>query len=92
MPLRVIGVLGPPWIAFFADGKFKKFAVQGGSPVTLCCAPESQRMPSSSGANWGDDGNIIAAVNFGTTGLVRILSGGGAPTPVTVSPNLYQSM
>jgi serine/threonine-protein kinase len=27
------------WIGFFADGKLKRVAVQGGSPVTLCDAP-----------------------------------------------------
>jgi serine/threonine-protein kinase len=39
------------WIGFFAEGKLKKVAVQGGSPVTLCNAP----VPTW-GANWGDDG------------------------------------
>jgi serine/threonine-protein kinase len=66
------------WIGFFANGKLKKVAVQGGSPATLCDAPGTAR-----GASWGDDGNIIAALNLGTTGLSRISSGGGPPTPVT---------
>jgi serine/threonine-protein kinase len=66
------------WIGFFAGGKLKKVAVQGGSPATLCDAPGNTR-----GASWGDDGNIIAALNLGTAGLSRISSGGGPPTPVT---------
>ena len=66
------------WIGFFAGGKLKKVAVQGGSPTTLCDAPGNAR-----GASWGDDGNIIAALNLGTAGLSRISSGGGPPAPVT---------
>jgi serine/threonine-protein kinase len=66
------------WIAFFADGKLKKIAAHGGMPVTLCDAPNFIR-----GASWGDDGNIVAAFNQGSSGLVRVPSGGGAPIPVT---------
>ncbi len=67
------------WIAFFADGKLKKVAVQGGAPVALC----DVRGIFGAGGSWGDDGTIVAAFNDGTTGLVRIPSGGGAPTPLT---------
>jgi Tol biopolymer transport system component/predicted Ser/Thr protein kinase len=66
------------WIGFFADNKLKKVAIQGGVPVTLC---DAAGVPS--GASWGDDGNIIAAVNRGLASLSRVPSGGGAPTPVT---------
>jgi len=66
------------WIGFFAAGKLKKVSVQGGSPVTLCDAPT---LPV--GASWGDDDNIIIADR--TTGLMRIPSGGGAPTPLPIS-------
>jgi len=72
------------WIGFFADGKLKKVAVEGGFPVTLCDAPNAM------GASWGDDDNIIAALNGGSmapqnggSGLSRISSSGGAPVPVT---------
>jgi hypothetical protein len=34
------------------------------------------------GGSWGEDGNIIASL-FDTSGLSRIPSTGGAPTPVT---------
>ena len=66
------------WIAFFADGKLKKIPILGGAPVTLCDVHGSPF-----GASWGDDGTIVAAFNEGSTGLVRIPSGGGAPTPLT---------
>jgi serine/threonine-protein kinase len=64
------------WIGFFAGGKMKKISVEGGASVTLCDAPGPR------GANWGDDGNIIAALNF-VTGLSRVPSSGGVPVPVT---------
>jgi Tol biopolymer transport system component/DNA-binding winged helix-turn-helix (wHTH) protein len=66
------------WIAFFADHKLKKFPVKGGAPVTLIDVPGY-----TSGASWGDDGNIVAAFNGGSSGLVRVPSGGGEPTQVT---------
>jgi serine/threonine protein kinase len=64
------------WIGFFADGKLKKIAVTGGSPIMLCDAP----VPV--GASWGDDNDIIAKLNL-AGGLSRIPSGGGVPTPLT---------
>ena len=64
------------WIGFFAEGKLKKIAVEGGAAVTLCDA----RL--GFGASWGDDGNIIAALN-NTGVLSRVPSGGGTPVPVT---------
>jgi WD40 repeat protein/predicted Ser/Thr protein kinase len=62
------------WIGFFANGKLKKVAIQGGSPVTLCDAPTLTR-----GASWVDDDSIIAAFNGG---LSRVPAGGGSPAPV----------
>jgi Tol biopolymer transport system component len=64
------------WIGFFADNKLKKIAVEGGAAVTLCDAPNLR------GASWGDDGNIIAALNTGGA-LSRVSSDGGTPVPVT---------
>ncbi len=64
------------WIGFFADGKLKKIAVEGGAAVTLCDAP------STRGGSWGDDGNIIAALEEATV-LSRVPSAGGTPVPVT---------
>ena len=64
------------WIGFFADGKMKKISVQGGAPVTLCDAV------SSRGANWGEDGSIIAALSA-NGGLSLIPTAGGAPRVIT---------
>lgn len=64
------------WIGFFADRKLKKIAVEGSAAVTLCDAP------AGLGASWGDDGNIIAVLNF-SGGLSRVPSVGGTPVPVT---------
>jgi Tol biopolymer transport system component len=64
------------WIGFFADGKMKKISIQGGAPVVLCDAADAR------GANWGEDGNIVVALN--TTGaLSRVPSKEGTPQPVT---------
>ena len=64
------------WIGFFAGGKMKKMSVQGGAPITLCDAPNAR------GASWGDDGNIVVALNnFGA--LSRVSAEGGTPQPVT---------
>jgi serine/threonine-protein kinase len=64
------------WIGFFADGKLKKILAQGGVAVTLCDAP------SPRGASWGDDDNIVAALEV-SSGLSRISSSGGSPQPLT---------
>ena len=64
------------WIAFFAASKLQKISVDGGSPTILCDAPLGR------GGTWDKDGNIIAALS-GVTGLSRVPSAGGPPTPVT---------
>ena len=64
------------WIGFFADGKMKKISVQGGAPIVLCEAPDAR------GGSWGEDDNIVAALD-GASALSRVPSEGGAPQPVT---------
>ena len=64
------------WIGFFADGKLRKIAVEGGAAVTLCDAPRGY------GGSWADDGSIIAALDR-TSGLSRVPSAGGTPVLVT---------
>ena len=64
------------WIGYFAGGKLKKVAVQGGAPVTLC------DVGAARGGSWGEDGNIIFAPDL-DSGLMRISSGGGTPQPLT---------
>ena len=75
------GAVGPffspdgQWVAFFAQGWLKKVSLQKGEVIKLCKAD------LGGGGSWGEDGNIIAAVDI--FGLSRIPSAGGAPTPVT---------
>ena len=62
------------WVAFFAGGKLKKTSVQGGPVIALCNAPLGP------GGSWGEDGNIVAAIDFF---LSRVPSAGGTPTRLT---------
>ena len=65
------------WVAFFSLGKLKKISVEGGSPIVLCNATSS-----FTGGSWGQDGNIIAALNAAGP-LMRVSASGGTPEPVT---------
>jgi serine/threonine-protein kinase len=65
------------WIAFFAAGKLKKIPALGGAAITL-----GNALAFSSGT-WGDDGNIIAALDGARGPLSRVPSGGGTPTSIT---------
>ncbi|MBI1897783.1 MAG: PD40 domain-containing protein [Acidobacteria bacterium] len=71
------------WIGFGAHGKLKKTPVEGGPPVTLCDAPFNR------GADWGEDGFIVASLQSGgggsggSDGLHRIPENGGTPQPLT---------
>ena len=61
------------WVGFWADGKLKKIAADGGSPIVLCEASDLL------GASWADDDTIIAAL--GAPGqLSRVRASGGKPT------------
>ena len=64
------------WVAFFTPVNLQKISVESGSAITLCDTI------NGTGGSWGEDGNIIAALNS-TSGLSRIPSAGGPPTPVT---------
>jgi serine/threonine-protein kinase len=64
------------WVGFFADGKLKKIAVNGGAPLVLT------NISNPRGASWGDEGTIVAALT-NTSGLSLIPSGGGTPQPLT---------
>jgi serine/threonine-protein kinase len=62
------------WIGFFADGKLKKIAVDGGAPVTLSDA----RTPR--GEAWlSDDSILMTSANNG--GLMRVPAIGGTVEP-----------
>jgi Tol biopolymer transport system component len=64
------------WVGFFADGKLKKVSVQGGATVTLCDAV------SPRGGSWGEDGNIVAALNQQDV-LSQVPDSGGTPQRLT---------
>jgi serine/threonine-protein kinase len=63
-------------VGFFADRKLKTVSLHGGSPFTLCDAP----LPR--GGSWGDDGNIVAALNIFDM-LSVVPAGGGTPRHLT---------
>jgi Tol biopolymer transport system component/predicted Ser/Thr protein kinase len=65
------------WIGFVAGGKLRKVSVEGGAEISLCDAAASY-----TGADWGEDGNIIASLRV-SGGLSRVSSNGGTPTAVT---------
>jgi len=71
------------WIAFFADGKLKKIAPQGGAPLTLAEASTFTRGPRARfpAGSWGDDGNIVAMLNP-AAGLTRVAFAGGSAAPL----------
>jgi len=64
------------WIGFFADGKLKKIAAGGGSPVVLAEAP----VPG--GAAWNEDGQIVFN-GLPAGGLSLASDQGGEVTPIT---------
>jgi len=63
-------------IGFFADGKLKRIEVDGGSPQTICDAPQS------GGASWSIDGTIVFASKI-DEGLRKVSATGGVPIRVT---------
>jgi serine/threonine-protein kinase len=65
------------WVAFYAQGKLKKISVEGGAAIDLCNAA------ALLGGSWGEDGNIIAAIQNPSMTLMRIPSAGGEPSPAT---------
>jgi eukaryotic-like serine/threonine-protein kinase len=63
-------------IAFFSEGKLKRVDATGG-PVQVVCDAISGR-----GGAWNRDGTILFSPSV-LSGLVRVSSSGGTPTPVT---------
>jgi Tol biopolymer transport system component len=59
-------------VAFFAQGKLKKVAITGGTPVTLCDAPIGR------GSTWSEDGWIYFTPEP-NQGIQRVLADGGTP-------------
>jgi serine/threonine-protein kinase len=71
-------------VAFFADRRLKRVALQGGSPVTICDVPVVGR-----GGTWGPDGTIV--FDPGLKGLMRVRADGGQPESlVSRDPSMDQ--
>jgi serine/threonine-protein kinase len=64
------------WVGFFAQGKLKKTRIDGGQPVSLCDAPAAR------GGSWGEDGNIVAALEQ-QAGLSLVAPEGGRAVALT---------
>jgi Tol biopolymer transport system component len=65
------------FIAFFADDKLKRVAIDGGPPIVLADAPAGR------GGSWSRD-NVIVFDRAVGSGLFRVPGGGGTPTVVTM--------
>ena len=65
------------WLAFFARGKLKKVAVDGGTPVEVCNASEAR------GGSWGRADNIVFTPHLIDSPIYRVSANGGVPEPVT---------
>jgi serine/threonine-protein kinase len=63
------------WVGFFADGRLKRVAINGGPVFEVCDAPKSV------GGSWGEDGRIIFGSDVG--GLWRVAAEGGRPEVLT---------
>ena len=70
-------------IAFFADGKLKRIPVSGGSPLTICDAP------NPNGGTWNREGVIVFAPDTNSP-LHRVLAAGGVSTPITTLDKTQQ--
>ncbi len=64
------------WIGFSADGKLRKIAVGGGTPVPLTSAGQSR------GEAWAPDGTIVFSPTVNSP-LYRLSAEGGQPQAVT---------
>jgi serine/threonine protein kinase len=66
-------------------GQLKKLDISGGPPQTIC--EISAPVP---GGAWNKDGVILFGAVTNNTGLKRVSSAGGIPTPVTVLDQSHQ--
>ena len=65
------------WLGFAATGNLMKVSMDGGVPLTICAAPFPR------GVSWGDNGTIVFAPQFGSSGLAQVSAAGGKPQPIT---------
>ena len=64
-------------VAFFADGKLKRFDLAGGGPQPLADAPDG------AGGTWNRDGVILFAPSGAGSGLMRVAATSGIKTAST---------
>lgn len=64
-------------LGFFAGGKLKTVALEGGTPAEICGAPIGR------GGSWGLDGTIIFSPDF-QSAMQQVPASGGSPKPATV--------
>ncbi|MGA8488973.1 MAG: protein kinase [Terriglobales bacterium] len=63
-------------LGFFADGKLKTIDLSGGSPQTVCDAPQAR------GGSWGPNGTILLTTDTQAP-ISRVNANGGAPVEIT---------
>jgi len=61
-------------IGFFAEGKLKKTSLAGGSPITLCDAPQAPRT-----GDWFENTIVFSTTLESSQGLYRVSANGGEP-------------
>ncbi len=61
-------------IGFFTEGKLKKTSLAGGSPITLCDAPQGSRT-----GDWFENTIVFTATLPSGQGLYRVSADGGEP-------------
>jgi Tol biopolymer transport system component len=71
-------------VGFFADGKLKRVALAGGSPVPVCDVP-----PLADHGAWSVDGSIV--FDPGASGLLGVPATGGVPQPVETGDAALQA-
>jgi Tol biopolymer transport system component len=66
------------FLAYFANGKLMKVAVDGGAPAPIADAPEPR------GGTWSPAGTIVFQGIYRDRGLSQVSAAGGAPQPATL--------
>jgi Tol biopolymer transport system component len=66
------------FLAFFANGKLMKVAVDGGAPMPIGNAPDPR------GGSWSSSGVIVFQSHHLDTGLSQVPAAGGAARPATL--------
>ena len=66
------------FLAFFANGKLMKVAVEGGAPIGIADAPDAR------GGTWGSAGTIVFQGTYLNSGLSQVPAAGGTVHPATL--------